>query len=361
MLTDIFSGKRVLVTGHTGFKGSWLSLWLNNLGADVTGIALDPKTEGDAYKAMKIHTLCNDLRQDINDYSGVMNVFRKYKPEVVFHLAAQPIVLESFNDPLHTFNTNIIGTANILEACRQTPGVRSVLIVTSDKCYENKESTKGYTEEDTFGGNDPYSASKACAELITRSYRTSFFPEGNPCSIATARAGNVIGGGDWSDFRIVPDSIRSLVAGTPVLIRNPLSIRPWQHVLDPLFGYIRLAGKMILQPGVYNEGWNFGPSDQSFRTVADLVKEIIRCWGQGSSVVSKERNGRPETGILRLDISKARERLDWNPVLSFSESVEMTVDWYREMKFGTGMQQFSLTQLNNYEKKLTCRRENDNT
>lgn len=356
-MTDSFKDKRIIITGHTGFKGSWLALWLNNLGAKVTGIALDPKTYDDAYHAMKINSICNDLRQDINDYEGVLKVFRENKPEVVFHLAAQPLVLPSYNDPLNTFGTNILGTANILEACRNTESVSVIIVVTSDKCYENRESVEGYSEHDRLGGKDPYSASKACAELVAHSYRQSFFTPGRRCSLATVRAGNVIGGGDWSDYRIVPDTIRSLSSGQTVQVRNPRAVRPWQFVLEPLGGYLLLASMMYNEPERYSEAWNFGPSGNNIKTVSELVNEIIRRWGDGSMHSKKQDSTPAETGILRLDISKAREKLMWEPVLSFEESVEMTVIWYRAIVTGKDMKEISLRQIENYElknKRLSC-------
>lgn len=356
-MTHAFKNKSIIVTGHSGFKGSWLTLWLDMMGARVTGIALDPKTSDDAYHAMKINSICNDLRHDINDYEGVLKVFREKKPEIVFHLAAQPLVLPSYDDPLNTFGTNILGTANILEACRNTESVRVIIVVTSDKCYENRESSEGYNENDRLGGKDPYSSSKACAELVANSYRQSFFTPGGRCSLATVRAGNVIGGGDWSEHRIVPDTIKALSLGQAVSVRNPGAVRPWQFVLEPLGGYLLLASLMVNEPVKYSEAWNFGPPSYNIRTVSELVNEMIRNWGEGNMYNIKNGRMPVETEMLRLDISKAREKLKWNPVLSFEESVEMTVSWYRSLFKGKDMKEFSSQQIVNYELKnarLSC-------
>jgi CDP-glucose 4,6-dehydratase len=343
-----FGNRKVLVTGHTGFKGSWLTLWLHKLGADITGIALKPKNPEDAFYAMHIDKICNDIRKDINNYKDILKVFQQTQPEVVFHLAAQPLVLESYHDPLYTFNTNIIGTANILEACRYTKSVRALLIITSDKCYENTEWNYDYRESDRLGGNDPYSASKASAEIIVNAYRKSFFYSMESLSIASARAGNVIGGGDWAENRIVPDCIRSLLANRPIKIRNPESVRPWQHVLEPLGGYIVLAEKMLEDPHKYSEAWNFGPGYNGNRTVKDLTCEVIKNWGKGEWELMEENHKNYEHGLLSLDISKARQILGWNPFLSFEESIKMTVDWYKAQSEKKNMQEFSLKQIELY-------------
>jgi CDP-glucose 4,6-dehydratase len=350
MFADIFEGKKVIITGHTGFKGSWLTLWLNRFGAQITGIALDPITSDDAYHALNGISLCNDLRQDINDFKRVYEIVQHTQPEVIFHLAAQPLVLESYEDPLYTFCTNIIGTANILEACRKTNSVKVIVIVTSDKCYENKEHIGAYNENDRLGGLDPYSSSKACAELVVHSYRESFFKSNKGLSLASVRAGNVIGGGDWAKNRIIPDSIISLKRNHPIEVRNPNAVRPWQYVLEPLGGYLLLAAKMLSEPGKYSEAWNFGPGQDKIHTVSALVDEIVKQWGLGSWKKSETENNKHEAGLLSLDISKSRSKLKWNPVLSFEESVKMTIDWYKAQLLNEDMFKFSLKQIEFYER-----------
>ncbi len=354
-LFKVFNRKKVFITGHTGFKGSWLSLWLKRLGAQITGIALDPRTPLDAFYAMNISSLCNDLRLDINDFKGVIDVFQKAQPEIVFHLAAQSLVLESYNDPIKTFNTNIIGMANILEACRLTPSVKAIIIVTSDKVYYNKEWIYGYRENDRLGGKDPYSSSKACAELIVHSYRESFFKENKSCALATVRAGNVIGGGDWAKNRIVPDSIRSLSLGEKIEIRNPQSVRPWQQVLEPLRGYLLLAENMLEDPIKFSEAWNFGPGNEGIKTVRGIAEELIKHWGCGNWVNSNNKREFNEAGLLILDISKARNELGWDPVLNFEEAISMTVEWYKAQANQQDMQKFSYDQIKQYEAKLNLK------
>jgi CDP-glucose 4,6-dehydratase len=353
MIFDCFRDRKVLITGHTGFKGSWLTLWLDRLGADITGIALDPRTPLDAYYAMNIASICNDLRQDITDFNGVLNIFSEIQPRIVFHLAAQPLVLESYENPLYTLNTNIIGTANILEACRLTPSIKVIVVVTSDKCYENRETLLGYSENDKLGGKDPYSVSKACAELIVHSYRESFFKGKRSCSLASVRAGNILGGGDWAENRIIPDCIKSLKEDKPIILRNPGAIRPWQHVLDPLGGYLILAAKMLDNPEKYNEPWNFGPGYKIKKNVEELAIEIIKLWGNGSYASANHQSKNQETGILNLDILKAKQKLKWKPILSFEESVKLAVDWYKSQMRNENMVKISLNQLEFFENLLT--------
>ena len=352
MAFNVFKDKKVLVTGHTGFKGAWLTLWLYKLGAIITGISLDPKKEKDAFYAMNITSLCNDLRIDINNYDDVKTTFDAFRPDMVFHLAAQALVLESYEAPLNTFNTNIIGSANVLEACRHTPSVKTVIMVTSDKCYDNKNWLYGYRENDALGGKDPYSASKSCAEYVINSYRDSFFAYKPVCSIASVRAGNVIGGGDWADNRIIPDCIKSIMNGEPVILRNPTAVRPWQHVIEPLGGYLLLAARMSNDPGAYNEPWNFGPGHDETRSVEDLVVEVIKHWGTGTYNAMDVESKKTEEKLLRLDISKARQKLKWKPILNFTESVKMTVDWYKLYLENEDMFTFSLRQINEYENRL---------
>lgn len=349
---EIFKGRNILITGHTGFKGSWLALWLHKLGARITGIALDPVNPMDAFNAMRISDISADHRQDINDFQGLLSHMRKARPEIVFHLAAQPLVLESYNDPLYTFNTNITGTANVLEACRQAGSVKVIIVITTDKVYENRGSGEAFTESDRLGGDDPYSASKAAAEIVTGAYRASFL-RAMDMATATARAGNVIGGGDWAGNRIIPDCVRALTAGIPVEIRNPAAVRPWQYVLEPLGGYLLLAGKMLERTKEFNEAWNFGPDYEGNKTVEEVVNEFIRDWGEGSIINSTKKSVFHEAELLSLNTDKARIRLGWRPLLSFEESVKMTVEWYKAQNDGKNMRNFSLDQIKHYEELMS--------
>jgi CDP-glucose 4,6-dehydratase len=328
---SFYKNKKVLITGHTGFKGSWLSIWLNLLGAKVTGVALDSKTDRDLFILSGIGNKIKDYRQDIRDLNGLMEIFRQEKPEIVFHLAAQPLVLESYNNPVYTYETNIMGTINILESIRQTENVKAAIMVTSDKCYENHEIERGYTENDPMGGYDPYSSSKGAAELVIKSFRSSFFNEKNSCGIASVRAGNVIGGGDWSENRIIPDCVRSFEIDEKVFLRNPHATRPWQHVLEPLGGYLHLAEKLYNQPEKYAEAWNFGPKKSDQKSVLEIVKCFIKYYGSGVT----EFDGAPkkhEAGLLALDISKAKKKIEWKPMLDFESSVRLTAEWYLNYK-----------------------------
>lgn len=354
---DTFKGRKVLVTGHTGFKGAWLSRWLRILGADVIGVALDPLHSDGAFNAMEIDRDCIDIRQDINDCNAIMNIFAMHRPELVFHLAAQPLVLESYRFPVETFTTNITGTVNLLEACRQTSSVEAIVVVTSDKCYDNTGQNRGYIESDPLGGKDPYSASKAAAELVANSYRESFFIHDGRVGLATARAGNVIGGGDWAENRIVPDCIKSLHQNKPVVLRHPESTRPWQFVLEPLGGYLLLAAKMLTNKQKYSKAWNFGPAEESVKTVRELAEEIISKWGSGSWAIADTLGESPkrEADLLSLDITRARSELNWSPVMSFSESVTYTVEWYKAQINGRRMAESSDDQIKRYQSLLRWR------
>lgn len=354
MFNDFYKNKKVLVTGHTGFKGSWLTIWLKHLGADVVGIALDPTSERDLFLLSNVKDNIIDYREDIRNPQKINEIFHRENPEVVFHLAAQALVLPSYDNPVSTFETNIMGTVNILEACRNTKSVRQVVIITTDKVYENREQVTGYSENDALGGYDPYSASKAASEIVTQSYFRSFFKNGVSSefskSLSAARAGNVIGGGDWSLNRIVPDCIRSLEENKPIVIRNPDSIRPWQHVLEPLWGYLLLASKMAEDPHKYSGAWNFGPEEQNIVSVKDLVKRIINQWGKGSWKEYDWQTKQHEAGILRLNINKSKKNLGWEPKLSFDEAIEMTVDWYNHYS-DRDMSQFCIEQIIRYSAK----------
>jgi len=329
-----YQGKKVLITGHTGFKGSWLSIWLHSLGAKVVGVALDPKNELDNFSLADTSSILKDLRLDIRDKEAIIQLFKDEKPEFVFHMAAQPLVLESYEFPLETFEVNTLGTANILEAIRLTNSVKTAIFITTDKVYENKEWIWPYREDERMGGYDPYSASKGACELIISSYRNSFFNPKNYSkhgkSIASVRAGNVIGGGDWSENRIIPDCIKALEKGEHIDIRSPKSVRPWQHVLEPLGGYLLLGAKMMKQPIELAEAWNFGPEAGNVMNVGDLVEMVIGAYGKGNWNNLSDVNAQHEAKLLSLDINKAKYKLNWKPLLNAKETVDLTVDWYKK-------------------------------
>lgn len=356
-MIDIFNGcykgKRVLVTGHTGFKGSWLSIWLHEIGAEVIGIGLDPHSERDNYVLSGIgKKIKADLRADIRNGREMNDIFAKYQPEVVFHLAAQPLVRRSYEIPVETYETNVMGSINIMEAARMTDSVKVVVMITTDKCYENKEQIWGYRENEPMGGYDPYSSSKGAAEIAISSWRRSFF---NPndygkkhhISIASVRAGNVVGGGDWADDRIVPDCIRALEAGKPIEIRNPKAIRPWQHVLEPLSGYMLLACKMLQDPLKYCDGWNFGPRTESITPVWDVAKLIVDNYGKGELKDVSNPDALHEAKLLMLDISKAKFKLGWEPRTDVRQCIELTADWYKRYRM-ENVYQLCVEQINNF-------------
>ncbi len=330
---SFWKGKTVLVTGHTGFKGSWLSIWLHQMGAKIVGYSLNPYTEKDNFVLSGIGNKIIDIRGDIRDISKLKDTFDKYKPEIVFHLAAQPLVRLSYEQPKETYEINVMGTLNVLDCIRTNDYTKVGIMITTDKCYENKEQIWGYRENESFGGYDPYSSSKACSEILIASYRNSFM---NPNefnlhkkSIASVRAGNVIGGGDWAKDRIIPDCIRAIEKGEAIKIRNPKAIRPWQHVLEPLSGYILLAQKMYEDGVKYAEGWNFGPSLDSIITVWEMGQILIDKYNVGSLEDVSNPNEVHEAKLLSLDIAKARFLLGWKPKINIEETIEMTVDWYK--------------------------------
>jgi CDP-glucose 4,6-dehydratase len=329
-LAETYSGQPVFVTGHTGFKGAWLADWLVGLGADVTGYAVGPPTKPNLFDAIELRDRIRHVVADIRDRDRLLAEMQATQPSVVFHLAAQAIVRRAYADPRETLETNIMGTVNVLEAARACPSVRAVVVVTSDKCYENHDSDEPFRESDPMGGRDPYSASKGCAELVTAAYRRSFFADG--VALASVRAGNVIGGGDWATDRIIADCVRALVAGLPVQVRNPDAVRPWQHVLEPLSGYLQL-GSLLLEEGRRYEGpWNFGPTaDGGDRSVRWVVERFLREWGAGSWTLAEDSAAQPkEAHRLSLDSTKAREQLGWVPVWDAPTAVRNTAAWYRE-------------------------------
>ena len=326
LFDDAYRGRRVLVTGHTGFKGGWLCLWLARLGAHVSGIALDPDTSPSHWDLLGLGI--NARRLDLRDAAALREAVREARPEIVFHLAAQSLVRRSYRDPLGTWSTNVMGTANLLDACRDVGGLRAVVIATSDKCYQNNEWCWGYRETDPLGGNDPYSASKAATELLVASYRRSFFAGGEAALIATARAGNVIGGGDWSEDRLVPDIVRAIAAGAEVQIRSPRARRPWQHVLEPLSGYLLLGAQLLRGRDMFASAWNFGPGPEANLEVAGFLDAFAALWPD-LFWRADDVQGPYEAGQLNLDSARARTELGWRPVWEISEAIERTVAWYR--------------------------------
>jgi CDP-glucose 4,6-dehydratase len=341
-----FVGKRVLVTGDTGFKGSWLCAWLVELKAEVTGFALPPVSESRLFP--EVAPLIRHVDGDIRDLPAVLKVMSEARPEVVFHLAAQPLVLRSYVEPQVTFATNLLGSVNLLEAVRVTESVRSLVLITTDKVYRNRESLRGYQEDDELGGNDPYSASKAAAELAFHAYSYSYFANRAGLGAASVRAGNVIGGGDRSAYRIVPDAIAALEAGKPIVLRNPASVRPWQHVLDPLFGYLQLAVALLQEPRRFSGSWNFGPAKDHIRSVEDLVRVVTATWAAGEIIHANDANPRHETGLLVLASEKAKRELGWEALWPFERAAAETARWYKAVHGGTSPLAIAREQIASY-------------
>ena len=342
-------GKKVFLTGHTGFKGGWLALWLQSMGAQVTGYALAPPTTPNLFSVARVGDGMTSHETDIRSLDNLQRAMTEAAPAIVFHLAAQPLVRYSYQDPIETYSTNVMGTANVLQAARGLTSLKAVVVVTSDKCYENREWIWGYRESDPMGGYDPYSSSKGCAELVTAAFRRSYFSTPQGAGIASARAGNVIGGGDWAGDRLIPDAIRAFQEKRKLIIRSPDAVRPWQHVLEPLAGYLLLAQQLCQKPEGWAEGWNFGPNDDDARPVIWIVDRLCKLWGNGASW-SLDGNPQPhEAHYLKLDISKAKTALGWAPRWNLEQSLQRTVEWYKAHVAGKDMRELSLSQIRAYE------------
>lgn len=355
MRPAFWRGKKVLVTGHTGFKGSWMSLWLQALGADVSGYALQPPTQPNLFELADVARHMHSVIADIRDESRLRQVFDERRPEIVIHMAAQPLVHHSYEHPVETYSVNVLGTVNLLEAVRASAGVRAVVNVTTDKCYENREWLWPYRENEALGGRDPYSSSKACAEIVSAAYRSSFFTSpGVSVALATARAGNVIGGGDWARDRLVPDILAAFQAGKPAAIRNPHAIRPWQHVLEPLRGYLTLAERLYAEGSCFAEAWNFGPVQEDALPVEWVANHLAELWGSGATLHQSPQERGHEAGYLKLDVSKARSRLDWQPVLRLPEALALTVQWAKRRIAGDDVKALTTAQINSYQALATA-------
>jgi len=345
-----WNGKRVFLTGHTGFKGSWLSLWLVSLGANVKGYALNPPTLPSLFNEAKVDSIIDSQIGDIRDQDLLHESITTFNPDILIHMAAQPLVRYSYDEPIETYEVNVIGTAKILEVARSCSNLKAIVNITTDKCYENDGRAEGYKEDDPMGGYDPYSSSKGCAELVTSSYRRSFLQD-QGIGLASVRAGNVIGGGDWADDRLIPDILRSFENGDSVVIRNPKATRPWQHVLEPLSGYLVLAQKLYENPKKYAEGWNFGPNEQGEKPVDWILDKMIGKWPNSSWELNDNSNPH-EAGFLRLNISKAKLKLGWNPVWKLSHTLEKIVNWHQAWLNKEDMQAICLAEIEEYAKDM---------
>lgn len=348
---EFWKGKRVYLTGHTGFKGAWLCLWLHRMGAKVTGFALPPPSEPSLFHLARVAELVDSQTGDIRDLAALEASLKAAAPEIVIHMAAQTLVRYSYDHPVETFSSNVLGTVHVLDAVRRVPSIRSVVVVTSDKCYHNEEWIWGYREDSRMGGADPYSASKGATELVVASYQHSYFhPERNPgcAAVASGRAGNVIGGGDWALDRLVPDVMRSLLRNEPTLIRNPHATRPWQHVLEPLNGYLMLAERLYVDGHRFASGWNFGPSEEGERTVGWVIEQLYKLWGVSFDWKRDQNPGPPESTFLKLDASKARAYLQWRPKLDLKTTLSWIVDWTRQYQKDADMRQVTLEEIDRF-------------
>jgi len=349
---EFWKGKKVFLTGHTGFKGAWLSLWLQDCGALIAGYALAPNTKPNLFDAALVADGMQSVIGDVRDLDKLTKTMRHFSPEIVIHMAAQPLVRLSYKNPVDTYSTNVMGTVNLLEAVRNTGSVKAVVNVTTDKCYENKEWIWGYREDEPMGGHDPYSNSKGCSELVTAAYRSSFFNYSGSAKIASGRAGNVIGGGDWADDRLIPDIFKSFENKESVVVRNPSATRPWQHVLEPLSGYLVLAERLYLDGDEYAEGWNFGPHDDDVKPVSEIIEYLVERWGAGASWIHDESEQPHEAQLLKLDISKAKKLLGWAPKWSLFTALNSIVEWHKEWLNGGDIKAITLKQIHKFENLL---------
>ena len=348
--SSFWKGKKVFLTGHTGFKGSWLSLWLQNMGAIIKGYSLNVNTNPALFLEANVAEEMDSEIGDIRNLEQLTKSMVSFSPDILIHMAAQPLVRLSYLEPVDTYTTNVIGTVNVLESARKCSNLKAIVSVTTDKCYENKEWEWGYRENEPMGGHDPYSSSKGCAELVTSAYRRSFFNSEETASLASARAGNVIGGGDWSEDRLIPDILRAFQKSESVLIRNPLSTRPWQHVLEPLSGYLVLAQELFLNGDTFAEGWNFGPKDQDCRSVSWILDKMVKYWGNNASWSLDKKYNPHEAGFLKLDCSKASNRLKWNPKWNLQLTLKSIVDWHQLYTNGGDIKKQCLKEINTYSK-----------
>lgn len=354
MFNNIYKNKKVFLTGHTGFKGSWLALWLTGLGSEVWGYSLAPNSNPSMFKSLDIASkISKSIIADILDSEKLEKVMQEFQPDIVFHLAAQPLVRLSYSEPVLTYKTNVLGTLNVLEVARKTTSVRAFVNVTTDKCYENKEINFGYKEDEPMGGYDMYSSSKGCVEIMSSSFRRSFLQDDNSMALATARAGNVIGGGDWAEDRLIPDCIRSINSNIDIRLRNPLSIRPWQHVLEPLSGYLLLGQKLLEEGKKYAEGFNFGPKEENILTVEDVTKKTVNFYKRGKIVTDKNLSNLHEANLLMLNIEKAEKILGWIPSYSADTAIKETVEWYKHFYAKSyNMYDFTMKQIKVYEESI---------
>lgn len=344
-----WKGKRVFLTGHTGFKGSWTALWLQSLGAIVKGYSLQPPTQPSLFYEAKVDEDMVSEIGNINDLTTLKSSMTEFNPDVLLHMAAQPLVRLSYKEPIETYMTNVIGTANVLESARACPNLKAIVSITTDKCYENKEWAWGYRENEPMGGHDPYSSSKGCAELVTSAYRRSFFNTNDTAFLASGRAGNVIGGGDWAADRLIPDILRAFEKEESVIIRNPLSTRPWQHVLEPISGYLVLAENLYTKGETFAEGWNFGPKDDDCKSVGWILDKMVAKWGEGAQWELDKNNNPHEAGFLKLDCSKAAQRLHWNPQWNLNKTLDLIINWHQNWLSGKNIKQQCLQEIASYQ------------